>query len=105
MTLDEAIVHAEERGSIGCSECAREHVQLAQWLKELKELRKYRWHDLRKDPNDLPNILEQVLLKVQIGCEEYEYITGCRVTGNDNGWTCFGIPVAWKEIEPHEEEE
>jgi hypothetical protein len=39
MTLDEAIKHAEEK-SQGCGQCAAEHKQLADWLKELKELRK-----------------------------------------------------------------
>jgi len=44
MTLDEAIKHCEEvadgmteQGK--CTECAAEHRQLAEWLKELKQLR------------------------------------------------------------------
>ena len=49
MTIEEAIKHCEEvaesceRGNPkkrGKSECAKEHRQLAEWLKELKELRK-----------------------------------------------------------------
>ena len=40
-------------------DCAEEYYQLADWLEELKELRKYkekyRWHDLRDNPNDLPD--------------------------------------------------
>ena len=39
MTIEEAIKHCEEKAS-GCSECAKEHAQLAGWLKELVELRK-----------------------------------------------------------------
>ena len=55
MTIDEAIKHAEEvmvenlektKGrnasdpiAINCFECAEEHRQLAEWLKELKQLR------------------------------------------------------------------
>jgi len=38
MTLDEAIAHAEEVAE-GCSKCADEHRQLADWLKELRERR------------------------------------------------------------------
>lgn len=38
MTLDEAIKHCEDK-SAGCSKCADEHRQLAEWLKELKSLR------------------------------------------------------------------
>jgi hypothetical protein len=40
MTLDEAIKHSEEKAKEldGCV-CGSEHLQLAQWLKELKELK------------------------------------------------------------------
>ena len=50
MTIDEAILHAEEvaeehttynfyGGYQSCDKCAEEHRQLAEWLKELKELK------------------------------------------------------------------
>ena len=45
MTIDEAIKHAEEVASrlfddrVHCIKCAEEHQQLAEWLKELKQLR------------------------------------------------------------------
>ena len=41
MTLEEAIVHAEDtaKSAIGC-ECREEHRQLAEWLRELAERRK-----------------------------------------------------------------
>lgn len=39
MILEEAITHAEKRASADCSECAKEHAQLAEWLKELKSRR------------------------------------------------------------------
>ena len=50
MTLDEAIKHCEEvhlkliaeyimNGDLDCKECAEEHRQLAEWLKELQTLR------------------------------------------------------------------
>ena len=50
MTLDEAIKHAEEVSESNfdkavryedakCGECAKEHYQLAEWLKELKQIR------------------------------------------------------------------
>lgn len=44
MTLDEAIIHAEERAKEDCSNCAKEHQQLAEWLKELKMLRNNNLH-------------------------------------------------------------
>ena len=65
MTLDEAIKHCEEQANLleesaaGCDmtdkiekeiacrsgKCAAEHRQLAEWLKELKTLRKQDVHD------------------------------------------------------------
>ena len=39
MTLNEAIEHAKERAKQDCSECAKEHAQLATWLTELKRYR------------------------------------------------------------------
>lgn len=41
MTLEDAIVHAEDtaKSAIGC-ECREGHRQLAEWLKELQERRK-----------------------------------------------------------------
>ena len=39
MTLDEAIQHAEEVANSKCDSCGAEHRQLANWLKELKDLR------------------------------------------------------------------
>ena len=38
-------------------DCAEEYYQLADWLEELKELRKYkekyRWHNVKEHPDDL----------------------------------------------------
>ena len=41
MTLEEAIEHADERAGdeTCCDECRHDHAQLAEWLRELKELR------------------------------------------------------------------
>lgn len=39
MTLEEAIEHCEEVAKITCGECANEHLQLAEWLRELKQRR------------------------------------------------------------------
>lgn len=46
MTLDEAIIHAEEtereQALKGCFKCAEEHKQLKEWLKELRKLKRCR---------------------------------------------------------------
>lgn len=39
MTLDRAILHAQEKAKTEHGLCAQEHTQLANWLLELKELR------------------------------------------------------------------
>lgn len=41
MTLQEAINHALKRATEDCSECAKEHKQLADWLIELRDVRKF----------------------------------------------------------------
>ena len=43
MTLDEAIQHCKEK-ACGNTKCSEEHKQLAEWLMELKELRKSENH-------------------------------------------------------------
>lgn len=47
MTLDEAIEHCKEK-SCSNTKCAREHRQLEEWLKELKEYKK-RYGDLNQE--------------------------------------------------------
>ena len=39
MILDEAIKHAQEMTTQDCTECAKQHQQLAEWLLGLKEFR------------------------------------------------------------------
>jgi hypothetical protein len=100
MTLDEAIKHAEEvmvenlekskcrnasdTIAIKCGECAEEHRQLAEWLKELKQLREQtRW--IPVSSGKLPEIHQDVLLSlrnldVEVGfrgeTEPYYYCNG-----------------------------
>lgn len=39
LTIDEAIAHAAEMGNKNDSGCAKQHLQLANWLKELKDIK------------------------------------------------------------------
>lgn len=41
MTLQEAIQHSLERAALDCSECAKQHEQLANWLIELRDIRRF----------------------------------------------------------------
>ena len=50
MTLDEAIKHSQFVADTNCDQCAEDHRQLAEWLKELKELRKHGWHPASELP-------------------------------------------------------
>lgn len=101
MTLEEKI--AELRESIeGCGfQCHRETYEAA--LKALENEERYRWHDLRKDPRDLPR-------------EDGEYMIVYRWKGNKTGVTVetylhvdgFHTPpdypcIAWRETDPFTE--
>lgn len=67
----------------------------------------YRWHDLKKNPNDLPPLYEDV--EVFDG-KSYYIFSRCE-TGNNNSWDwedSFGFYVerdeviAWRKIKPYE---
>ena len=64
MTIDEAITHCEVRAKVDCSECAEEHKQLAEWLKELRQ-----YKDTGLDPEE---ILTGVQL-AEIACLQIRY--------------------------------
>ena len=84
---------------------------LCRWIDEADRLEKYRWHDLRKDHNDLPNddSIEFIV------CVEYrngkrECTVGCLDLGGEmmllpelGNWIGNGYQIiAWREIEPFE---
>lgn len=110
----QAMLHranAEDEKLDRCIECMKEHEQLAEWLEELKELRKhkekYRWHDLRKNPDDLPEDNKQVLVSIKDGCIH-------RTWHDSHGWRNRNSKIryysdksvlAWREIEEFNKEE
>lgn len=124
----EAMIHRVNSNNEKYDECvewAEEHYQLADWLEELKELRKYkekyRWHDLRKNPDNLPDVEHRrkaYFYVVQAGKEarpailQYkkdfgfgiynEFGNGPKFTGIDTD--LIAPVVAWKEIEEFESE-
>lgn len=64
---------------------AKSYKQLAKWLEELKDLReykeKYRWHDLRKNPDDIPDVehrKKEYFHVVQEGKETDETVKTCK---------------------------
>ena len=87
-------------------DCAEEHYQLADWLEELKELReykeKYRWHDLRKNPADLPEDNKDVLVTIKGGCVNRTWHDSCgwrNATAKIARYYSNDRVIAWKEIE------
>ena len=62
MTLDEAIKHCEEKAE--CSECGKEHEQLACWLKELKS---YKEKDIKKRPLKIVDRYNPKFGEIQVG--------------------------------------
>lgn len=79
------------------------------YLNEREEyLSKYRWHDLRKDPDDLPADGETVLMEGRLGTKT---LYGVFVFHADEKWFDDGINsrelidrfmYAWTEIDPFE---
>lgn len=72
---------------------------------------KYRWHDLRKDPYDLPKYCDTYLVYRPKGYEKYSFCyCGADGTWYDNyrydntGRLQLNDVIAWREIEPFESE-
>ena len=78
-------------------------------IKALEKADKYRWHDLRKNPDDLPEDngygkSEYVL--VMIGTPEWYSCEWAYYSHNAKMWSIYEQNVfAWRYIEPFEEEE
>lgn len=110
-------------------DCAEEYYQLADWLEELKELRKYkekyRWHNVKEHPDDLPNgnylkwvWFDVILFKIKNSptrlnmqyCEDlgfgfYQSSKNSRRKFITAGEANLTEVVAWREIEEFESEE
>lgn len=78
-------------------------------LEDAPTVESNKWHDLRKDPNDLPSgdWDEEIILNVKyFSCtRKYigRYIRGRFTSFNGVGFS--GKVIAWREIEPFEVEE
>lgn len=80
------------------------------FLKEmLEEFEKHRWHDLKKDPDDLPNKCGTYIVYIgypeeEVGMAYYENMYWYR-RGRSRRVPNYGNVIAWREIEPFEEDE
>ena len=96
----------------GLIEYALNQEQLAKCLGELKELKeykeRYRWHDLRKNPDDLPEDNKDVLVTVKGGCVNRTWHDSCgwrNATAKRASYYSDKSVLAWREIEEFESEE
>ena len=90
---------------VDCEKCA---VGLA--IKALEKADKYRWHDLRKNPDDLPEAIgdgyESDYVLVMIGTPEWNSWEQAYYHHGKKMWSTYEQNVfAWRYIEPFEEEE
>lgn len=78
-------------------------------IKALEKADKYRWHDLRKNPDDLPEAdgnSESDYVLVMIGTPEWNSWEQAYYHHGKRLWTTYEQNVfAWRYIEPFEEEE
>lgn len=114
MTNEEAIITFKnecyeicKREDGNCCECLDVAYKMA--IKALENAEKYKWHDLRKNPEDLPDI-ECVLIAIEYPGRYRNYQTHEVATYSHDKWDTYlnpikGEVVAWREIEPFESEE
>ena len=124
MTLDEAIKHAEEvveeqenkfsisgeflGNNADCKKCAEEHRQLAEWLKELKQLREQtRWIPVSEG---LPEDREIILFSTKTDCvfvgRYFDDNTNCQwYAFCDEAFAWNNVVTAWMPLpEPYKAE-
>ena len=77
-------------------------------LKALEKADKYRWHDLRKNPDDLPEAIgnsESEYVLVMIGTPEWNSWEQAYYHHDKKLWSTYDQNVfAWRYIEPFKEE-
>ena len=78
-------------------------------IKALEKADKYRWHDLRKNPDDLPEAIgggdESEYVLVMIGTPEWYSCEWAYYSHNAKMWSIYEQNVfAWRYIEPFKEE-
>ena len=78
-------------------------------IKALEKADKYRWHDLRKNPDDLPEAIgggyESEYVLVMIGTPEWNSWEQAYYKHDKRMWSTYDQNVfAWRYIEPFKEE-
>ena len=76
-------------------------------IEALEKADKDRWHDLRKNPDDLPEADEfggSDYVLVKTGCFEFNDMKKAYYSHNKKQWSIDEYVFAWRYIEPFEEE-
>ena len=79
-------------------------------IEALEKADKYKWHDLRKNPDDLPEAIgggyESDYVLVMIGTPEWNSWEQAYYHHDKKMWSTYEQNVfAWRYVEPFEEEE
>ena len=110
MTIEEAKRHLLDTVDCGgcgytdeCNDCIVTATLMA--IKALEKLEKYKWHDLRKNPNDLPNVETRVEIVLDLIRSKVNNFGTLVKYGKwaVNGFITPLDVIAWREIEPFEE--
>lgn len=79
-------------------------------IEALEKADKYHWHDLRKNPEELPDAVHRGYVQVEIITKYYKIPQYCEYGFVDGfGYYFLGLPqediIAWRYLELFEEEE
>lgn len=93
-----------EENEKGVAQVSREIIEKC-FIPLLRESEEYKWHDLRKNPNDLPENGSSVLTCENGIYQELKYYDGfnCHLIGDEIYRKNELKVTAWKYIEPFEE--
>ena len=112
MTNKEAIEQLKERLAITDyrQQIPEYYEAIEMAVEALEKADKYRWHDLRKNPDDLPEAIgggyESEYVLVMIGTPEWKSWEQAYYHHDKKMWSTYDQNVfAWRYIEPFEEEE
>ena len=110
MTNKEAIEQFKERLAITDyrQQIPEYYEAIEMAVEALEKADKYRWHDLRKNPDDLPEAdgnSESDYVLVKTGCFEWCDMEMAYYSYAKKQWSIDNYVFAWQYIEPFEEEE
>ena len=112
MTLEEAIQHCHEVAAKDCTDCGKEHEQLALWLTELKSRRIAAIKELEKElerakhPKTNGDRIrqmtdEEIAESIGLSCKRCAYCAGNKCTGQDK--ECAEGNLKWLKMEVQED--